>query len=275
MSARWARRARTPAAPAGPCRCPRAAPALRARPPALARLGLGPRRRAGARRGAAGGRPACRSRGRRPAGLGGCASARRLRRCAAARRGRGGRPSAGGPRSPGRADSRRRPARRPRPAAHAAPPEPLRLVGRGSDRRRAVARRAPARPRGPLVAPAALALGGRRAGPCRHPARPSARRGAVPGAFARPAVRLPAYLRRRGIAAELLLDRARPTGRRRGGLAGALDRMRGRAERAVAAGMGRATGGPAARHGARRGRADRRRPRARTGATPAWPTCSP
>jgi competence protein ComEC len=47
-----------------------------------------------------------------------------------------------------------------------------------------------------------------------------------------------AYLRRRGIAAELLLDRARPTGRRRGGLAGALDRMRGRAERAVAAGMG-------------------------------------
>ena len=46
-----------------------------------------------------------------------------------------------------------------------------------------------------------------------------------------------AYLRRRGVAAELLLDRARPTGRRRGGLAGVLDRMRGRAERAVAAGM--------------------------------------
>ena len=46
-----------------------------------------------------------------------------------------------------------------------------------------------------------------------------------------------AYLRRRGVAAELLLDRARPTGHRRGGLAGALDRMRGRAERAVAAGM--------------------------------------
>jgi competence protein ComEC len=46
-----------------------------------------------------------------------------------------------------------------------------------------------------------------------------------------------AYLRRRGVAAELLLDRARPTGRRRGGLPGVLDRMRGRAERAVAAGM--------------------------------------
>jgi competence protein ComEC len=45
------------------------------------------------------------------------------------------------------------------------------------------------------------------------------------------------YLRRRGIAGELLLDRARATGRRRGGLAGLLDRMRARAERGVAAGM--------------------------------------
>ena len=46
-----------------------------------------------------------------------------------------------------------------------------------------------------------------------------------------------AYLRRRGVAGELLLDRAHATGRRRGGLAGLLDRMRARAERAVAAGM--------------------------------------
>jgi competence protein ComEC len=46
-----------------------------------------------------------------------------------------------------------------------------------------------------------------------------------------------AYLRRRGIAAEYLLDHARRTGRRRGGLAGALDRMRERAEHAVVAGM--------------------------------------
>jgi competence protein ComEC len=46
-----------------------------------------------------------------------------------------------------------------------------------------------------------------------------------------------AYLRRRGIAAELLLDYARATGARRGGLAGALDRMQARAERAVAAGL--------------------------------------
>jgi competence protein ComEC len=46
-----------------------------------------------------------------------------------------------------------------------------------------------------------------------------------------------AHLRRRGIAAELLLDRARATGRRRGGLAGLLDRMRVRAEQAVAVGM--------------------------------------
>ena len=46
-----------------------------------------------------------------------------------------------------------------------------------------------------------------------------------------------AHLRRRGVAAELLVERARPTGRRRGGLAGLLDRMRARAERAVAAGL--------------------------------------
>ena len=46
-----------------------------------------------------------------------------------------------------------------------------------------------------------------------------------------------AYLRRRGIAGELLLDRARATGRRRAGIGGVLDRMRRRAERAVAAGM--------------------------------------
>jgi competence protein ComEC len=45
------------------------------------------------------------------------------------------------------------------------------------------------------------------------------------------------HLRKRGIAAELLADSARATGRRRAGLAGALDRMRQRAERAVVAGM--------------------------------------
>jgi competence protein ComEC len=46
-----------------------------------------------------------------------------------------------------------------------------------------------------------------------------------------------AHLRRRGVAAELLLERAHPTGNRRGGLAGSLDGMRERAERAVGAGM--------------------------------------
>jgi competence protein ComEC len=46
-----------------------------------------------------------------------------------------------------------------------------------------------------------------------------------------------AYLRRRGIAGEVLVDHARATGRRRAGLAGMLDRMRRRAERAVAAGL--------------------------------------
>ena len=44
-------------------------------------------------------------------------------------------------------------------------------------------------------------------------------------------------LRRAGIAGELLLERARATGRRRGGVAGALDRMRTRAERGVGAGL--------------------------------------
>ena len=47
-----------------------------------------------------------------------------------------------------------------------------------------------------------------------------------------------AYLRRRGVAGELQLDRARLTGERRGGLAGLLDGLRQRAERGVVAGMG-------------------------------------
>jgi competence protein ComEC len=45
----------------------------------------------------------------------------------------------------------------------------------------------------------------------------------------------PAYLRRHGIAVEVSVDVLRPTGRRRGGFAGAIDSMRRRAERAVAA----------------------------------------
>jgi competence protein ComEC len=60
------------------------------------------------------------------------------------------------------------------------------------------------------------------------------------GAFRRPergdgAFDLPAHLRRRGIAGELAVDRARATGRRRGGLGGAVDRIRERAEQAIAA----------------------------------------
>jgi competence protein ComEC len=50
------------------------------------------------------------------------------------------------------------------------------------------------------------------------------------------------YLHARGIAAELLADDVISTGRRRGGLAGGLDRMRERAERAVVAGMGERDG---------------------------------
>jgi competence protein ComEC len=46
-----------------------------------------------------------------------------------------------------------------------------------------------------------------------------------------------AYLRRRGVAGELLLDHARATGGRRGGAAGAVDSMRRRAEQAIEAGL--------------------------------------
>jgi len=45
------------------------------------------------------------------------------------------------------------------------------------------------------------------------------------------------YLRGRGVAGELQLERASPSGGRRGGLRGALDRIRGRAERGVASGL--------------------------------------
>jgi competence protein ComEC len=51
-----------------------------------------------------------------------------------------------------------------------------------------------------------------------------------------------AHLRRRGIAGELWLDSVIPTGGRRGGVAGVLDSMRRRAERAVEAGMSSSDG---------------------------------
>jgi competence protein ComEC len=57
------------------------------------------------------------------------------------------------------------------------------------------------------------------------------------GVLKQPSSGFAAHLRGRGVAAELLLDRARRTGRRRGGIAGGLDRMRERAEQAVVAGM--------------------------------------
>jgi competence protein ComEC len=47
----------------------------------------------------------------------------------------------------------------------------------------------------------------------------------------------PAYLRRRGIAFELRVDRLELTGRRRGGLRGVVDAARRRAERGIAAGL--------------------------------------
>ena len=47
----------------------------------------------------------------------------------------------------------------------------------------------------------------------------------------------PGYLRRRGIFAELELDAVRDTGRRRRGVAGVLDRLRGRAEEALITGL--------------------------------------
>jgi competence protein ComEC len=49
----------------------------------------------------------------------------------------------------------------------------------------------------------------------------------------------PAYLRRRGVRSELSLDSTRATGGSRGGVAGAVDALRRRGERALAGGMGR------------------------------------
>jgi competence protein ComEC len=66
---------------------------------------------------------------------------------------------------------------------------------------------------------------------------PAGESGAGSGADGASSFDFAAHLRRRGVAGELLLDGARRTGRRRGGLAGALDAIRRRAERAVVAGM--------------------------------------
>jgi competence protein ComEC len=65
------------------------------------------------------------------------------------------------------------------------------------------------------------------------------RPGTAPGSGASrdPPFDYDAYLRRRGVAAILLLDRVRATGRRRGGIAGLLDHIRERAQQAVVAGL--------------------------------------
>src|SRR5207245_2554069 len=64
-------------------------------------------------------------------------------------------------------------------------------------------------------------------------------RGPLSAPVRRPGQRLdwPAYLRRRGIGAELELDALSGTGRRRGGLAGAVDRARTAGESALDSGM--------------------------------------
>ena len=59
---------------------------------------------------------------------------------------------------------------------------------------------------------------------------------AAPRSSAGAALDWPRELRRRGISAELTLDRVSATGRRRGGIGGAVDRIRERAEHALAAG---------------------------------------
>lgn len=66
-------------------------------------------------------------------------------------------------------------------------------------------------------------------------------RGPLSAPVRRPGQRLdwPAYLRRRGIGAELELDALSGTGRRRGGLAGAVDRARTAGESALDSGMSR------------------------------------
>ncbi len=66
-------------------------------------------------------------------------------------------------------------------------------------------------------------------------------RGPLSAPKRRPGERLdwPAYLRRRGIAAELEVDSVRATGHRRGGVTGVVNRMRAAGERALDAGMPR------------------------------------
>ena len=150
-----------------------------------------------------------------------------------------------------RCDRRERRARRGRAhgrglgaSAHAAAAVGLRQLGRGRRDGRTTGRSAAAAAGSALGATAAEACGSATscgcAGACARRVRDERRapnRRATPGAATGGSFDFAAYLRRRGIAGELLLDDARATGRRRGGVAHVLDLMRERAQRAVAAGL--------------------------------------
>ena len=106
------------------------------------------------------------------------------------------------------------------PSARPSAPGRLRLVRRGRGRSRPAARaRLLARAARWSPFPRSLAIGDELALSGLRGLRP----GTAPasGGSRDPPFDYDAYLRRRGVAAELLLDRVRPTGRRRGGLAGA------------------------------------------------------
>ena len=188
------------------------------------------------------------------------ASARRGRGAAlAARRRRRRRAASGGARRAGRADPRRRPVGCTRAPAHRAAPGAFGSSAEVEVTTGRAARRAAARARGSLGAAAALARRRRRARARRPPAaaaRRAARRHA--GRSRDPPFDYAHTCAGAAWPPSCCSTAPAPTGRRRGGLAGALDRMRERAERAVAAGMRADERGAAARHGARPGRADRR-----------------
>ena len=115
----------------------------------------------------------------------------------------------------------------PRPPPLTAPPQPLRRIRGGGRGGRPAARHPAAHAHRSLDAPAVRPRGRRRA----------RRRWAGRPLAAGDGSGFADQLRHAGIAGELLLDRARATGRRRGGIAGALDAMRRRAQGAVAAGL--------------------------------------
>jgi competence protein ComEC len=111
-----------------------------------------------------------------------------------------------------------------------APRDTAAAAGRGAGSRRAPG--AASRPSSGAASPRPSGIASSRPPGAASPRPSGAASPHPPGA----AMDWPAHLRRRGVAAELRLDSLAPTGGRRGGVPGAIDSMRRRAERALGAG---------------------------------------